>query len=221
MTISTKIGEISIMKDMTKVASTMMTEEEKTEMEKELGSPTGSGTSTHIDHKAETASQPTTPPPGSKPTSSSSSTAVPQSTPQHPAQIMHGEDASSQNPPPSPTAKDAERARQREAARKRAKLTQEQRDKLREQDEERRKIMKERVAMLTTKMMERLRPFVEAKHPGDKEDFETIAFENRMKREAEDLKLESFGVEVSSSVFVCLIYAHFCDSSCTPLATCI
>jgi len=54
--------------------------------------------------------------------------------------------------------------------------------------------------MLTTKMMERVRPFVEAKHPGDKDDPETMAFETRMKREAEDLKLESFGVELLHTI---------------------
>ncbi len=56
--------------------------------------------------------------------------------------------------------------------------------------------MEERVAMLTKKMVERIRPYVEAKHPGGKDDAETLAFEQRMRREVEDLKLESFGVEV-------------------------
>jgi len=42
-----------------------------------------------------------------------------------------------------------------------------------------------------------LRSFVEAKSPGHPDDPETKAFEQRIKREAEDLKLESFGVEVS------------------------
>jgi len=41
---------------------------------------------------------------------------------------------------------------------------------------------------------------VEAKNPGDKDDPETIAFEHRMKREAEDLKLESFGVELLHAI---------------------
>ena len=116
--------------------------------------------------------------------------------------------------------RETERAKQREAAKKRAKLSQEQREKLREQDEERRKVMKERVAMLTTKMVERLRPFVEAKHPGEKDDPETVAFENRMKREAEDLKLESFGVEVSFPLSLHLMDVNSCGSFCTPLATC-
>jgi len=49
-------------------------------------------------------------------------------------------------------------------------------------------------------MIERLRPFVDAKHPGDKDDPETLAFEARMKREVEDLKLESFGVELLHTI---------------------
>jgi hypothetical protein len=80
---------------------------------------------------------------------------------------------------------------------KRNKMTLEQKEKLREQDKERRRVLEARVNMLTAKMIERLRPFVEAKHPGDKDDPETAAFEKKMKREADDLKLESFGVEVS------------------------
>lgn len=78
-------------------------------------------------------------------------------------------------------------------------MTPEQRAKLEELDKERRKAMEERIAMLTTKLNDRLRPFVEAKHPGDKEDPETLAFEAKMKREADDLKLESFGVEVMTN----------------------
>lgn len=49
--------------------------------------------------------------------------------------------------------------------------------------------------------MQRIRPFVDAKNPGDINDAETKAFENRIRIEAEDLKLESFGVEVSQLIF--------------------
>jgi hypothetical protein len=48
-------------------------------------------------------------------------------------------------------------------------------------------------------LIQRIRPFVNAKNPGDLDDPETKAFEARIKTEAEDLKLESFGVEVSCS----------------------
>ena len=48
-------------------------------------------------------------------------------------------------------------------------------------------------------VLQRLRPFVEAEHPGAKDDPETKAWEEKMHREADDLKLESFGVEVCCS----------------------
>ena len=77
------------------------------------------------------------------------------------------------------------------------KLTPEQKAKLEELEKERRKSMEERVRMLTEKLIERIRPFVDAERPGDPNDTETIAFQKKIQLEAEDLKLESFGVEVS------------------------
>lgn len=165
------------MKDMTATATTMMTDEEKLEMEKAMNEGTstpvgGAGHSTLASGSATPTSK-TTPPVSPSPPSYTSQT---------PSSItMHSEaDA------PLPNAKD----------KKRNKMTPEQREKLREQDKERQRVMEARVTMLTAKMIERLRPFVEAKHPGDKDDPETQAFEQKMKREADDLKLESFGVEV-------------------------
>ena len=79
-------------------------------------------------------------------------------------------------------------------------MTAEQRAKLEELDAERRKAMETRIADLTQKLIERLRPFVEAKQPGNKDDPETVAFEGRIKREADDLKLESFGVELLHAI---------------------
>ena len=81
-------------------------------------------------------------------------------------------------------------------------MTPEQKKKLEDLEEERRKRMQERIETLTKKLVERLRPFVEAVKPGDKDDAETKAFEAKMKKEAEDLKLESFGIEVSSFVIL-------------------
>jgi hypothetical protein len=49
---------------------------------------------------------------------------------------------------------------------------------------------------LKEKLVQRIRPFVHAKNPGDVSDPETKAFEARIRTEAEDLKLESFGIEV-------------------------
>jgi hypothetical protein len=53
------------------------------------------------------------------------------------------------------------------------------------------------VEELKDKLIQRIRPFVDAKHPGDFNDQETKAFEARIRTEAEDLKLESFGIEAS------------------------
>lgn len=50
---------------------------------------------------------------------------------------------------------------------------------------------------LQDKLVQRIRPFVDAKNPGDINDPETKVFEARIRTEAEDLKLESFGIEVS------------------------
>lgn len=200
------IGEISIMKDMTSMATTMMSEEEKAEIEKQMN---GEGTSPtpvhHVEEKStETApsseERPTTPiTPHSPITLHSPHTARPDP-PATSSLTVHGEVASPSSPSPSHSEKEKEKERQREAARKRAKLSQEQKEKLKEQERERRKVMEARVEMLTQKMIERLRPFVEAKNPGDKDDPETIAFQQKMKREAEDLKLESFGVELLQTI---------------------
>jgi len=60
--------------------------------------------------------------------------------------------------------------------------------------------MEERISTLTIQLKDRLRPFVDAKHPGEKDDSETLAFEARMRREADDMKLESFGVELLHTI---------------------
>ena len=50
---------------------------------------------------------------------------------------------------------------------------------------------------LTAKLIKRLRLYLDAKRTRDSEDVQ--AFVNMIKREAEDLKKESFGVEVNCS----------------------
>ena len=73
-------------------------------------------------------------------------------------------------------------------AKKRTKMTPEQREKLIAHEGERKHALEVRVRMLTNKLVERLRPFVEAKNPGAPGDTETEA---RMRREADDLAVES------------------------------
>ncbi len=54
-----------------------------------------------------------------------------------------------------------------------------------------------RIETLTNKLKDRLRPFVELKNPDDTDDPERRSFEEKMRKEVDDLKYESFGVEVS------------------------
>ncbi|KAK0489038.1 X-domain of DnaJ-containing-domain-containing protein [Armillaria novae-zelandiae] len=198
------IGEITIMKDMTTVA-TMMTEEEKAEVETQLNG--GQKPASSVD-------APTTPP-ATPPADNSESPSPPasQSTPQHappsppeaqlpPSSLVpHSKDSKDASTASlSSSAKENAREKEKEAAARKKRIAAEHREKWREQEKERRKAMEERVTSLTTKLIERLRPFVEAKNPGDKDDPETQAFEARFKREAEDLKLESFGVELLHTI---------------------
>lgn len=197
-----KIGEISIMKDMTTVATTMMTEEEKAELERQLNGETEANSSKapHSVTNEPAAAQPTTKSDAEKPvapdaTHKSSTTAEnADSSPVTP----HAEDKSGTK---SPTPSKVAREKQKEAALKKQQSNAEQREKLKSQEVERRKRMEARIKTLTEKLVERLRPFVEAERPGDDDDQETKVFREKMRREAEDLKLESFGVEVIAFLF--------------------
>ena len=183
------------MKDMTSIATTMMTEEEKAEIEKEMNAgipnadvtsitaeetkpaPTASGSTEPLSNGETVASKAAGPSASPSPSNDAKTNAI---------------------PPPSATASttiktaaEKERERQEQARRKA-----EQREKLKEHEVARRKAQEERITTLTEKMIERLRPFVEAKNPGAEGDTETTTFTEKMKREVEDLKLESFGIEV-------------------------
>ncbi|KAM5536589.1 hypothetical protein V8D89_009684 [Ganoderma adspersum] len=195
------IGEISLMKEMTSVATTMMTEEEKAEMEREMneahtaagGAPAGPASIPAQAHVEEVTNDvPASPERAASPTPS-------------PPAAAEGQDplaAAATSPASSSTSnlKDGKLAEKDTHGKKRAKLTPEQKKKLQELDEERKKNMEERVETLAKKLVDRLRPFIEAKYPGDKDDPETRTFEAKMRREADDLKLESFGVELLHTI---------------------
>ena len=198
------------MKDMTSVATTMMTDEEKAEIEKQMNNNNPNASTPTVANGSKSAAQPTKPttssppvpatttstsekhPDGADPSPAPAPAAVP-SSPTHTSHMVPHESSPLSPPSVTSTSLADKEAEKREAARRKA----EQREKLREHEKARRKAMEARVAMLTKKMIERIRPFVEAKDPGAKNDAESDAFAERMKREVEDLKLESFGVEVS------------------------
>ncbi|KIJ20920.1 hypothetical protein PAXINDRAFT_6699 [Paxillus involutus ATCC 200175] len=200
------IGEISLMKEMTSVAQTVATDEEREELEKAGLAPTTA---------PETASTLPTTPLGSSHTSGQASKSVDLSAialnisadtedASKRTSMFGSSSSSSKNASksaPSSPSKDADKETEVHVPpRKRNKLTPEQRKKLQELEEERRKALEVRVQTLTTKLIERLRPFVDAKHPGDKDDPETKVFQEKMQLEAEDLKLESFGVELLHAI---------------------
>lgn len=215
-----QIGEISLMKEMTSVATTMMTEEEKADMEREMNggvSPASPGSATPVapSPQPQTASAPSAATPDltsntslvATPASPSPARAAsPSTVPSTPLESDTPLSASAKSPASSsaPNLKDKEvhkGEKEREThGKKRAKMTPEQRKKLQDLEEERRKNMEERIDTLAKKLVDRLRPFVDAKQPGHKDDAETVAFERRMRTEADDLKLESFGVELLHTI---------------------
>lgn len=204
-----QIGEISLMKEMTNIATTVMSEEDKADMEREMKSRPSAQT---LDSKAHPTSRPTSPVRSTKddqPTHTTPySVSVDQSSVAETSTINSTGFLSTNastivpSPPPSPSpAPEGSISSTSEQKKKgKQKLTPEQRKKLDELEKERRKAMEERVKMLTEKLLERIRPFVEAKNPGHPDDQETVAFEKRMQLEADDLKLESFGVEVRCEI---------------------
>ncbi|KZW01210.1 DnaJ-domain-containing protein [Exidia glandulosa HHB12029] len=188
------IGEISLMKEMTSVAKTMMTEEEKAEIDKEIraahGTPTPSPAPTPLANEAHKEKDPipVVPPPASA-TAGESSPAPATPTPTPATAAPDSTTAATSPPPTRPGSPKAGKGKGR------AKMTPEQRAALQELEKERRKAMEERIKLLTDKLLERLRPFVDATSEEERK-----AFEDRMRREAEDLKLESFGVELLHTI---------------------
>ncbi|EJD07253.1 DnaJ-domain-containing protein [Fomitiporia mediterranea MF3/22] len=200
------IGEISLMKEMTSVASTVMSEEDKAALERDIRSSNPQTPSpSPLDHKpastqgavsdekAPETDKPQAqslphPPAGSAPQGLSAS--LPTSAAPSP----------STSPPPQDGSKPSASADDLRKKKGKQKLTPEQKQKLEELEVERRKAMEARVKKLAEKLIERIRPFVDAEHPGDPNDAETIAFQQKMQREADDLKLESFGLELLHTI---------------------
>lgn len=76
------------------------------------------------------------------------------------------------------------------------KLSEEQKAQLNKMTDERAKEREERISTLAKKLVDRCRAFENAAKPGDATDIETQNFERRLREEAEDMKAQSFGVEL-------------------------
>ncbi|KAL1684038.1 X-domain of DnaJ-containing-domain-containing protein [Schizophyllum commune] len=185
------IGEISIMKDMTTAATTMMTDEEKAELEKEMSGGATNGASTPTPASVNGAAAGTAPTTPEKPSADPASP-----TPTHPTPERHGSSLVPHSPEEEPSSSASVNSkRSSKPPSPKPKLTPEQREQLRQQEKERREAMEKRIHTLADKLKDRLRPYVEATS-----DDERKAWEERMRREAEDLKMESFGVELLHTI---------------------
>jgi hypothetical protein len=188
------IGEISLLRDFGKASEIMMTEEEKAEIEKNMkaeaagengeaaSSPPQATASAGVplataEQNADAASTipssttSTTPSKANSTTATDSTHATGTTASQH---ITTSEDAAASTKKPSAS---------------RPKITTEQRQKLEVLEKEKREQEEKRIVELT-----------EAKNPGDKDDSETKIWAKKMREEAEDLKLESFGVELLHTI---------------------
>ncbi|KAG8732426.1 hypothetical protein FRC12_019274, partial [Ceratobasidium sp. 428] len=193
------IGEISLLKEMTSAAEVMMTDEERAAVATETGRPTSP--------KPQSSTPATTTPPPTDGATTPSQPNVGNNVGPMPPNItpdsapkpsrtdsdMVKHDTSGAATPTGTTGKDGGRKGKN-------KLSPEQRKKLDELDAQRRKVMEERIKTLTEKLKERIRPYITASKPGDKEDPEVKAWLAKIRTEAEDLKLESFGVELLHTI---------------------
>ncbi|KAG9036356.1 hypothetical protein FRB95_009278 [Tulasnella sp. JGI-2019a] len=198
------IGELSMLKEMSQMADVMVTEEEKAAMEKAKEKEGEEATGQPED--ASVSASASAPAPAAGTTSDSEAADLNEKlkqthldgTPVHP-QVPHTDShmvPHDGKPAPSsgaqtPTTMDRKG---------RQKMTPEQRKKIEELEIKRKKDMQERVDMLSKKLIDRIRPFVDAKNPGVATDPETVAYTEKIKQEADDLKLESFGVELLHTI---------------------
>lgn len=80
-------------------------------------------------------------------------------------------------------------------------MTPEQRQKMELYEMKRQEEKRERLRVLISKLRDRIRPFVDASKPGEADDPETQRYITKIREQAHDLAMESFGVELSNREF--------------------
>ncbi|GMK59431.1 hypothetical protein CspeluHIS016_0800370 [Cutaneotrichosporon spelunceum] len=199
------IGEIALVKDFTSTMDVVMTPEERAEMEaaknvatEDAGtaSPTKTGSASPDKEGSASPAKPSSPTKAAFAASEPTVASPVGNKEEIKAEDKAGE-GSAVGTPASASATDLN-SKKKDSGK--PKLTPEQKAKLEaiEQDNQTRR--EARIKDLTAKLLTRIRPYVDAKHPGDANDPETKAFEDRIRTEAEDLKLESFGVELLHTI---------------------
>lgn len=204
------IGEIALVKDFTSTMDVVMTPEERAEMEaaKEGGATEGENVA---ETTAATSAEPsTTTTPAAAAATTDDATPVPSATVEesntslaHHSSFSKPASSSASTGPTASTSSDTLSKNSANGAKDKkgkTKLTPEQKAKLEAIEKKQEDERKARIQALQDKLVQRIRPFVDAKHPGDDKDPETKAFKARIRTEAEDLKLESFGVEMLHTI---------------------
>lgn len=185
------IGELSLGKDFSKAMDISLTEEEKEEMKKEAEGGKKDGTASP-DIAAAEKGTPASPAASSAAAVSGESTTTPTTGTSTDLHIP----TSGTSTPTSPSGHSNSKLLEKERARQQQKLTAEQRKKMDELADERRKNEIERIHQLTNKLKDRVRPFVTATNPGDASADEYKRWEKNIRDEVEDLKGQSFGYEL-------------------------
>lgn len=180
-------------------AEASMTPEEKAEMEKEMKGPGGTATPP-VDGSATTVPTSasgvpltsTTPAPTVSSNASPAAATEPKGT-FSPSATTASSSLQSHIPPtssPSPSTSASV------PPQRRAKPTPEQRAEAEKLEREKEAARELRIETLSKNLIRRIEPFVRANKPGEKEDPETKKFEEGQRHETEELKMESFGIEV-------------------------
>ncbi|CAK3895963.1 dnaJ 1 [Lecanosticta acicola] len=215
------IGEISMMKDLTKSMEISMKEEEEqptaaaddvaasTEAQAEKETTTGTTPAAGATPQAPTApkaetEQATTAgatqeipvldskPVGTSPAASGTSTPRPHGIPTRLAITDRTEEEAAA----TAAGMTEEEKKLREKEKRKGGLTKEQREELYAFEMERKKIRDERVETLSNKLVDRISVWTET----DKGEDVTKAFKEKMRLEAENLKMESFGIEILHAI---------------------
>ncbi|GAA5895647.1 uncharacterized protein JCM6883_001574 [Sporobolomyces salmoneus] len=204
------IGEISLGKEVSKAFE--QAEEEEAKQQKEEAAKVGTdsaaagttptppaqGTIHSEAHVEPSVSATPVSPTGTAATTPSSTTAS-SSTATPPASVAGEKPSvdSSTVPPSSSSSSTAQQASAKShLAGKPPKLSAEQKQKAYEEERKSYEEKRKRIETLAQKLRDRVRPFVEATKPGDKDDWETKKWGERIREESLDLALESFGVEL-------------------------
>ncbi|GAA5879827.1 hypothetical protein JCM16303_004196 [Sporobolomyces ruberrimus] len=201
------IGEISLGKEVSKAFEQAEEEEAKQQKEETAkvatdGTTPSTTTSTTpaqstIHHEAH-VEPPVVSPTGTTNAAPTSASATTTGT-SDPSPSVAGEKSSvpaGTTPPPSSSSSTHAHSHKSHLAGKPPKQTPEQ--KQRSYEEERKSYLekRKRIETLSQKLIDRIRPFVEATKPGAEDDTETKKWGERIREEVLDLSLESFGIEL-------------------------